>query len=164
MSVKVLALAAVVFCPVSVFAQEAIIVTQPNAPLLITSYEAAFQRRTRNRTEGIRHAVKYRSNSSQTIMASEIGLVSFSIFNEFLDRTGGISMDQIEPGGDDSGTWIATAYADFSFHTGVAYVNRVRFVDGTIWEADVDEVMAALREIEEDFDAARLTAKDSGRN
>jgi hypothetical protein len=58
--------------------------------------------------------------------------------------------------------WVATSYADFSFHTGVAYVSKVRFDDGEIWSADLTSVVLELRKIEKDFDASRLKKKVDG--
>ena len=141
------------------FGQEpvAIAVEQPNAPLKITSYSAAYQKGSRYATEGIRHEAEYQNVTDREIVACQIGLVAFSIFNEFLDRTGGIDMDDIAPNKSKKGAWVARAYSDFSFHTGVAYVSKVRFADGEIWEADLDEVTSALREIESDFDVTRLS-------
>ena len=65
-------------------------------------------------------------------------------------------MDSLDPGDDTEGTWVASAYADFSFYTGVAYVSKVRFSDGMIWEADLEAVANSIRDIQEDFDASRL--------
>ena len=50
------------------------------------------------------------------------------------------------------------AYA-VSFLTGVAYVSKVRFADGTIWAADLDAVAEELRKIEKDFDVMKLKGK-----
>jgi hypothetical protein len=136
-----------------------IIVAQTDAPLKITEYTAAYQASSQYATEGIRHSVKYVSVADRDIVAAQIGLVSFDVWNEFMNRTGGLSMDVMAPGAKSKGTWIAQAYAEFSFHTGVAYVARVRFADGSIWSANMDEILAELRKIEKDFDAAKLKAK-----
>lgn len=133
-----------------------IVVEQTDAPLTIRAYDASYSEGGRYSTKGIRHEVTYSNTSGRKIVASQIGLVSFSIFNKFLDRTGGIDMDDIEPNATADGTWVASSYADFSFHTGIAYVARVRFEDGEVWEADLDEVTRALRKIESDFDVAKL--------
>lgn len=47
-------------------------------------------------------------------------------------------------------------YADFSFHTGVAYVDAVRLDNGTIWHADESVTVAELRQLQKDFDAKML--------
>jgi len=62
-------------------------------------------------------------------------------------------LDQIEPEGVDKGTWVATALSDFTFLTGVAYVNRVRFENGEIWEADIKNVLSVLTAIQEGVEA-----------
>lgn len=132
------------------------VVVQEDAPVTITSYSAAYRERSQYTTEGIHHSVKYQNKSGKTAVAVQIGLVSFDIWNEFLDRTNGLSTDVIQPSKDDAGTWVGSAYRGFSFLTGVAFVNRVRFADGSIWMANQEAILEELRKIEKDFDASRL--------
>ena len=132
------------------------IVPQPDAPVAINTYNAQYEQRSQYTTEGIHHEVQCANKSDKTVVAVQFGLVSFDIWNEFLDRTGGIIMDLIVAGKPKTGRWVATAYSAFSFNTGVAYVSKVRFEDGTIWTADLAAVLEELRKIEKDFDASRL--------
>ena len=113
-------------------------------------------------SRGIHHNLEYENSSERTVVAIQFGLVSFDIWNEFLDRTGGVTIDTLRAAAKDKGEWVATAYGDFSFHTGVAYVSKVRFEDGEIWSADLNSVLHELRKIEKDFDAGRLQKKDDG--
>ncbi len=154
----VLTLSAILYLRAEATAQEpvSIVIGQTDAPMKITKYVATYQKGGTYSRDGIHHAVEYQNVSDKEIVACQIGLVSFSIFNEFLDRTGGIDMSDTSPGKTGKGTWVSSSYADFSFHTGVAYVSKVRFADGVIWEADLDDVTAALRNVEKDFDASRL--------
>jgi len=138
---------------------EAKVVSQPDAPVTITHYSAAYQASSRYGNEGIHHNVEYTNSGTKPIVAVQIGLVSFDIWNEFLDRTGGISIEDMMPGSTKEGTWVALSYGDFSFLTGVAYVSKARFLDGTIWDADLSAIAEELRKIEEDFDARRLDGK-----
>ena len=71
-------------------------------------------------------------------------------------------MSSLAPGAKDKGEWVASRYAGFSFHTGVAYVSKVRFDDDEIWVADLTDVLAEMKKIEKDFDASRLKKKDDG--
>lgn len=146
--------------PLAALPPVAKILPQADSPVEITSYTANYQSGSQYASEGIYHAVEYKNNSSQLIVAVEIGLVSFDVWNEFLDRTRGAAMDLVQPGATKKGRWVATAYADFSFLTGVAYVGRVRFRDGTIWRADLDAIAQVLSEIEANFDVARLKQKE----
>lgn len=136
------------------------IIAQPDAPIAITSYSAAYRERTNYSQEGIQHSVEYRNNSGKVVDAVEIGLVSFDVWNEFLNRTGGISLETLAPGASKKGLWIASAYADFSFLTGVAYVRRVRFRDGSIWSVDLNAIAQELSSIESGFDVTRLKEKE----
>lgn len=132
------------------------IIEQLESPLQITDYSASYRTGSTYTSEGIRHAVKFKNISQQAIVAIQIGLVSFDIWNEFLDRTGGVSIQDIAPGISGSGTWVANAYGDFAFLTGFAYVSKVRFSDGTIWNADIEKIADELRKIEIDFDVKVL--------
>ncbi|HVL67170.1 MAG TPA: hypothetical protein VM364_07895 [Vicinamibacterales bacterium] len=136
------------------------IVEQADAPVKITSYSARYIRGSQYTTEGIHHELKYQNNSDRQIEALQVGLISFDVWNQFLDRTNGLSTSSLASGKAGSGTWIARAYGDFSFLTGVAYVRRVRFADGTIWTADEDRIVEELRQIEKDFDASILKKKE----
>jgi len=136
------------------------IMNQPTAPIKIMSYRAVYiDSGSTYISRGIHHNLEYENASGRTVVAVQFGLVSFDIWNEFLDRTGGITMERIAPGSKETGKWVATSYADFSFHTGVAYISRVRFDDGEIWSADLSAVLLELRQIEKDFDASRLKKK-----
>src|SRR5262245_13484968 len=106
---------------------ESRVIPQDSAPIKILNYSSAYQAVGAYSREGILHTVEYQNISSKTVVAIQFGLVAFDIWNEFLDRTGGVAMEPIPSQGTGKGAWVATAYADFSFHTGVAYVAKVRF-------------------------------------
>ena len=135
------------------------IIEQENSPLIINSYPANYKKSGTYTTEGIHHTVKYENTSDRNVVAVQISLVSFDVWNEFLDIMGGISIEEIAPGKSEKGTWVARAYADFAFLTGFAYVKRVRFSDGTIWDADHDLIAEELQKLESDFDVQKLKDK-----
>ena len=127
-----------------------------DSPVALASYTARFRKSERYITEGIHHSILYKNRSDRLIQAVQITFISFSVFNRFLDRTGGISIEDLEPDETKRGTWVATAYADFSFLTGIAFVSKVRFSDGTIWTYNEQRILRELREIQEDFDVEKL--------
>ncbi|MGB2868322.1 MAG: hypothetical protein WBD36_07725 [Bacteroidota bacterium] len=108
------------------------IIGQPDAPLKISSYRATYVAGDEYLSEGIYHILEYKNVSQRRIIALQIGLVSFDIWNEVLDQTGGLSMKEIAPAESVTGRWAVTTSGDFSFYTGVAYVSKVRFLDGEI--------------------------------
>lgn len=132
------------------------VLDQSAPPIEIVSYQADYQEGGTYSREGISHELEYRNSSDRPVRAVKFGLLSFNVFNDFLDRTAGIDMDKMSAGDTANGTWISTAYAAFSFFSGVAYVEQVRFLDGDIWEADLDAIAAQVRDIEADFKADRL--------
>jgi hypothetical protein len=140
----------------------AIIIPQPNAPIEILTYDAHYQERSSYEREGISHRISYRNRGTQKVQAIRFGLVSFDVFNDFLDRTGGITTEDVAPGATTKSSWVASAYADFSFLTGVVYVSVVRLEDGTVLNADQSAVLAEMRKIEKDFNAKNLEEKKGG--
>ena len=107
--------------------------------------------------------MQYQNKGQKEIVALQLGLVSFDVWNEFLDRTNGLETESIPPGKTARGSWVASRYADFSFATGVAFVRRVRFADGEIWTADEREILDELTKIQKNFDAANLRKPDDAK-
>lgn len=136
------------------------IIEQPNSTIKIASFSATYiGTRSTYAAQGIHYELQYQNTSTKNIVAIEFGLVAFDIWNEFLDRTGGIDMTPVAAGSSDKGEWVASRYADFSFHTGVAYVSKVRFEEGEIWTADTNAILLEMRKIQKDFDASKLKKK-----
>ena len=153
----------------SSFAEEkSVVLKQSGAPLSITQYSAKFEpeedggRYSRGHSDQIRHTVTYTNTSTKEIVALQIGLASFDAFNSFMDRFSGWSVSQVQPNETKKGEWTQRPYAAFSFQsygTGVAYVNAVRFADGSIWRANLSEVLADLQKFEKDLKKEDLLEK-----
>ena len=135
------------------------IISQTSAPVTITKYDAEYRERTNYSLGGIHHKVSYKNTGKQTIEAIQFGLVSFNIWNEFIGSLAGISMKSNDPGDTENGAWIDNAYGDFAFHSGFAYVKKIRYADGTIWKADLEEIRKELAKIQADFDVKSLEPK-----
>src|SRR5215467_4695625 len=74
------------------------IINQPTAPIKIVSYAAIyFGSSSTYISRGIHHKLEYENSSGRTVVAIQFGLVSFDIWNEFLDRTGGVTIDTLTP-------------------------------------------------------------------
>ena len=140
------------------------IITQESSPIIISSYSAEYKQGSRYVTEGIHHSVEYINTSKERIVAVQIGLVSFDVWDEFLHRMNGLSIDDLPPGSAKKATWIDHTYGDFSFLTGVAYVSKVRFDNGTIWSADLNAIAEEIGEIEKNFSVEKLKEKTEGKD
>jgi hypothetical protein len=163
-----LVLAALAFPSAAALAESAVVLKQTNAPLAITSYTTTFRAETSSsryvtgHPDQILHSVTYKNASPKRIVALQIGLASFDAFNGFMGRFSGWGMDNIPAGEVNSGQWTQNPYATFSFRnfgTGVAYVNAVRFEDGTIWRANLKEVLLEMQKFEKDLKAEDLAEK-----
>lgn len=132
-----------------------IIVIQPNSPVGITDYKAEYEQ-AGSMGQGINHAVSYTNRGRQRISAVRFGLVSFDIFNGFLGKLDGIAMNDVNVNRSQRSSWLQSPPNGFSFLTSVAYVDTVRFEDGSIWQADAETVLEELRKIDKTFDAKQL--------
>lgn len=139
-------------------AESAVIIKQPGSPLLLETYTARYQKDSGSyQREGIRHDVKLSNVSDQAVVAYKISFKSFDVFNEDMGRgLGGISVDTIAVGDNESGAWVQKPYSAFTFKgygTGVAYVSAVRLQDGSVWSFNEDEVLKQLQAISSDLTA-----------
>lgn len=149
-------------------AESSVTLKQQNSPLTISQYSAEFQeetssgRYTTGNPDQIRHLVTYINTSTKEIVALQIGLASFDAFNGFMGRFSGWATERIPAGASKNGEWTQKPYAAFSFKgfgTGVAYVNAVRFEDGSIWRANLKEILIEMQKFEKDLKAEDLAEK-----
>ncbi len=136
-------------------------VPQENAPVNIVNYTAYYDEGSPSEQEGISHSVLIRNNSNNSVVAVELAFVEFDVWNQHLGKALGLSRATVEKGKTDGVSWQHTPYGAGAFQTGVAWVSRVRFADGTIWTADIKTILPALFEIQKDFDANELKKKDT---
>lgn len=132
------------------------ILVQPDAPLVISDYAAKYQFRTKSDRAGVIHTLRYRNVSERTIVAFKCGLLAFDVFNEFQGSLGGYAIRPIAPDKGGSGQWLMSAGVDSSFYTGVAYLSKVRFEDGEVWSADLNDIAKQVQGIEADFSMESL--------
>ena len=131
---------------------------QSDVPLSITNYKATFQPEFRSsygsHADQIMHAATYQNISGKDIVAIQIGFVAFDAFNNLIGGFSGWSIDKIAKDATKDGKWTQTVYLAFTFDkygTGVAYIRAVRFADGSIWQADMTQVLAGLQKFEKDL-------------
>ena len=147
-------------------AENSVVLNQRAAPLKIIKYKASYEAEYRSsyssHPDQIRHAVSCQNVSGKAVVAYQIGLVAFDAFNNLMDKFNGWSITTIAIDGSADGIWTQRPYAAFSFQgygTGVAYVNATRFEDGTIWRADLAEVLLELQKFEKDLKKEDLQEK-----
>jgi hypothetical protein len=133
-----------------------LIVPQPNSPIQITVYNADRLLESGQTPEGISHRVSVRNRSKQRVVAFSIGLVSFDVFDRFMRKVSGIEMDELGAGRSKEEVVAARAQGSSTFYTGIAYIESVRFEDGTIWRSDEAGVIAVAVQIEKTFEAKLL--------
>ncbi len=132
-----------------------IIVIQPSSPVGITEYKAEYEQ-AGSMGQGITHALSYTNRGRQRLSAVRFGLVAFDVFNGFLGKMDGIAMSDVNVNRSQRGNWLQAPSSAFSFLTSVAYVETVRFEDGSIWQADAETILEELRKIDKTFDPKLL--------
>jgi hypothetical protein len=141
---------------------------QDRAPIKITAYLASYQSKqeaasyTAARAEGVRHALVFRNESEKEIVAVQFGLAAFDAFNNYMGRINGWSFETVIPLNEKSGDWLQNPYATFTFQqygTGVAFVNAVRFKDGTTWRANMNSILEQLRTLASELKPEDLLEK-----
>ena len=106
------------------------------------------------------HSLTFRNASEKGISAVQFGLVSFDIFDEFVQATNQIWRGGIEPGKSQALREEITVLGDFSLQTGFAYVSQVRFKNGDVWTANEPAVLVQIRDIQPEFEAKQLPKPD----
>ena len=113
--------------------------------------------------EGIAHVVEYRNVTDRKIVAVVFGLLAFDIFDESQDTVHGYTLDDLEPDKSDSSTWTRRSSMPAAFHTGMAYVVKVRFEDGEIWKADLEGIVEQINGINKDFSPDSLKPSETAK-
>jgi len=138
--------------------EKSVILPQKSAPLKITLYQAVYQNEFKagsmSHPDQILHSVVYHNVSGKVVVAYQISLVAFDAFNNLMDKFNGWAIKTLPVDAHDGAEWIQSPYATFSFQiygTGVAYVNAARFEDGSIWRADLTEVVLELQKFDTDL-------------
>jgi len=159
MKIKILALGVCVIwiLPISLSAQASVVLKQEDAPFKITEYKSEYLMVSlgEERTH-IKHSLKYLNNSEKKIEAVRARFICFNIFNEFLDEFKGIEIKGIKPNKEGGRFWrhICDDVESFEkFGRGVVFIDKVRFEDGKIWEANLDDIIPQIQEIIKDFPA-----------
>jgi hypothetical protein len=148
-------------------AENAVILKQTAAPLVITQYTASFRQEFRGSAgniypSNITHAATVKNTSTKEIVALQIGFAAFDAFNAFMDSFSGWNIESVGVNGEIKDSWSHQPYANFAFQkygTGVAYVKAVRFADGTIWRADMVEILVEMQKFEKSLKKEDLEEK-----
>ena len=90
--------------------------------------------------EGIKHELYYRNTSQKNIVAIQFGFVSFDVWNEFLNKGAGLTIENLNSNEKDDDSWITNPYGSNTFFTGVTYTAKVRFDDGQFWNSNLDDI------------------------
>jgi len=156
------AVLAVAVQPLGAAEPKALVLTQAEAPVLITKYQNRYTRSDKVDENGVSHKIEYKNRTDRRIVAIEFGFVEFTVWNEHIETLIANDMDAVGGGKSGEGVWLHDPLTGFIFHTGVAYVSRVRFEDGEIWNANVEEVAEHIRSVEPSFSAEMLRPATAG--
>ncbi len=140
---------------------KALVLAQTEAPVSITKYQTRYTRSDKPDEQGITHKLDYKNVTNRRILAIEFGFVEFTIWNEHIETLIANDLDETGGGKSGDGSWLHDPPTGFIFHTGIAYVSRVRFEDGEIWTADPNDVAEHIKGVEASFSVEMLKPKGS---
>lgn len=121
-----------------------VIVNMDDAPIEILE----FGKYRGEDSDHISSVVEYKNKTDRGIEALAITMIYYDAFNEKEDGLKGISTDLLKAGQQDSGAW--STYGKPSFvKTAMTFVSAVRFLDGEIWKADIEEVIKVASKLPE---------------
>jgi len=141
-------------------AENAVILRQKEAPATVTRYEVAYLPPNAGMAAGLTHNTTYKNGSGREIIALEVGFAAFDVFNRFLQVSDQLRIAPL-PADRESG-WERTTHRSFGirafekYGTGIAFVKAVRFADGTVWRADMAEVLAEMQLFDKDLTKEKL--------
>lgn len=145
--------------------EKAIVLVQAGCPLEIFEFSAGYSPASeggsfiRGHGEQIEFSAKVANKSDKTVVAYRLGFVAFDIFEEFIGKYSGWAIEDIKPSKSKVGGWGYSSFEAFTFKiygTGVAYVDAVRFDDGTFWRMNEDDIIAQIQKIEKSFSREKL--------
>ena len=137
----------------------AVIISQPTSPVEIYDFSRT-DRSGRFTTTGDELYVnaRWRNIVDRLIVAVEIGVLDFDVWHEFLEYQLINNFEKLEPRDDNrlnySFTQHGTKYQITRIQTSFAYVSRVMFEDGEIWERSLEQVTEEVQKTEPDFDSS----------
>lgn len=143
-------------------AEKAVVVPQDGAPLKILVYNTKFG--TKADKPRVVHAVKYQNTSKLEVLSARLGIVEYNGYNERIDGFMGYTLEESDPGEKDSAEFINEApHATFFERDGTGYVwvDSVRFVDGTMWKADRNQIQEGMKKLASETGGVDLAEKKS---
>ena len=136
-------------CPALVAQEYHKILEQDDAPVSIRKYEPQPWGTGHDANDGVRHRLRFRNDTDRVVVAVKLGALCYNVFNEFQEGSEAIVVKDILPGMRESDIIVTYHEDPTSFLTGLAYVAKVRFMDGEVWEADSDDLDAQIIAFEE---------------
>lgn len=133
-------------------AEKSVIVSEPSSPVTIAHYLPRFG--SNNIGLMIKHDVEVTASGSQPVDAYSIRVILFDAFNDYVGNWNIYVPETLQVGGSKKSAYFIQQNVSAAFErfgTGAAYVSKVRYRDGTIWEADKDYVLSELQKISPDM-------------
>lgn len=133
--------------------EKCIIVKQDDSPIEIQRFSCSYE-------NNINYNLLYQNITDKRIKAVRFSFVSFNVFNEYLHTIKGLVIEDIDPNqASKKATYTDNCYGDFSFLTGIVFVDSARFGDDTIWQANKKLILQEIKKIQDNFEPAMLEEK-----
>ena len=142
-------LSVVIFVSSFSFGETNIVISQPDSPVEILKLASTHGKTTRD-DDYVFFEARWKSVAAKAIIAVKFSFHSYDLFNERLGGVAGVDInrDMILADEIQHGRWRAYARGVASAHeTGIGYVQKVRFFDGTLWIADTEHLNTELEKV-----------------
>ncbi len=146
---------------------DAVILNQPNSPLALKDYACDYMDESDGlKARGVVHILSFRNEELKLIEAVRFRFITFNAFREYranLEAYDLTFLSTFAPKlvgphvGTEFGAWVQWSAADLSFGGALAYVDAVRFSDGTVWKANIDALLPQIRKRIPGFSASVLS-------
>ena len=96
--------------------------------------------------------MRYVNRSDKAIDALSFRMLFYDVFNEYLGTNLGVRIDKLPPGEEGHvaptyRSWDVDIYREWSAHTVIVFLDRIRFADGTIWRRSEAEITLELNKL-----------------
>jgi hypothetical protein len=96
----------------------------------------------------VTHAVRWRNSSQSEVVAVRFGFSSFNVFGEHLQTSYWAAIVECPPNQEQSFVFVQTPPGGQGFHSGVVFVDAIRFQTGEVWKAYPSDIASFLTGID----------------
>ena len=127
------------------------ILPQRTTPIKIEKFETQFKTPPEYRYGAVVHKIAFKNVTRRVVDAVQFRIISFDVFEGIQNNIAAVCTEPLLPGMPLKGEWYNDYEEAFMFGRGILYVEKVKYIDGELWEADAENILYSMKDIREDF-------------